>query len=147
MHGKIFVINDDEVDEDYLFDIKENNLIDCISKSDTYDDDIACLAQKSSFIVDSLGYLTFDGAAIERFITYNYTKLCMFIQTDLSNPVDFAYDLWKVQSVVNDWYGYKFYYEGCMYTELEFLLFIYRRIVEHKPCDEMRITQTFDYHY
>lgn len=147
MHSRIFVINDDEVDEDYLFDIKNDDSIDYISKSDDYVADIEWLMENPVYYVNPHGVLKLDVEAIERFIMNKYTKLCIIMQDECSTPLDFAKKSWKIKSIIDDWGGFKFYYKGCVYGELEFLQLVYECTKEDLSFDEMKITQTYDYHY
>lgn len=146
MHGRIFVINgEDYVDEDYLFDIKEDTLIDYIAQSE-FADDIADLNECDFYKVDDNNELTFNIPAIEKLFMDKYAEMCIFIQNELSNPKDFAENFWRLKYNVDIARDYKFYYEGCLYNELDFLTTVYRNF-KHDKKETLIITNTFDYHW
>ena len=146
MHGRIFVINgEDYVDEDYLFDIKDDSLIDYIAQSE-FADDINDLNDCIYYNIDVNNELTFNIPAIEKLFMNKYEEMCIFIQNKLSNPKDFAENFWSLRyqfELTND---FKFYYNDCLYDELEFLAKIYSEF-KYDNKEKMIITNTFDYHW
>lgn len=146
MHGRIFVINgEDYVDEDYLFDIKEDSYIDYIAQSE-FASDIDELNMCDLYKIDVNNELTFNIPAIEELFMNKYTEMCMFIQNELSNPNDFAENFWKLRFELELDNDFMFYYDGCLYDELKFLTMIYRNF-KHDKKEKLIITNTFDYHY
>lgn len=146
MHGRIFVINgEDYVDEDYLFDNKEDSCIDYIAQSE-FADDIDELKESDYYKIDDNNELTFNIPAIEKLFMNKYAELCIFIQTELSNPKDFAENFWKLKYDIDFMRDFKFYYDGCLFDELDFLTTIYRDFKRDKK-EKLIITNTFDYHY
>lgn len=146
MHGRIFVINgEDYVDEYFLFDIKEDSLIDYIAQSE-FADDIDELKESDFYKIDANNELTFNIPAIENLFMNKYEEMCIFIQNELSNPNDFAENFWKLRFKTELTHDFMFYYDGCLYDEFDFLTMIYRNFKFDKK-EKLIITNTFDYHY
>ena len=146
MHGRIFVINgEDYVDEDYLFDIKEDTLIDYIAQSE-FADDIDKLKECDYYKIDANNELTFNIPAIEELFMNKYVELCIIMHNELSSPKDFAENFWKLKVDIELNHDFKFYYNGCLWDELDFLTMIYRNF-KYVEKEKLIITNTFDYHY
>jgi len=153
MHSRIFVIND-MVDEEELYNNKNDMTIDYIDERDTLDfwDDIARFNDNNKImqITDDKDLIV-NEARVNDYLMNNYAKISIIMQ-NITDVKSFCKSFWDLKDLFTPYGETKFYVDGNMYDTLEFLVNWYSintggySDTFDSNYTKMKIVQIFDYH-